>query len=666
VINFPVLRSLDVDSFGLFPGLPEKPGLHVTFEDGLTLILGANGLGKSTLIQILYRLLTGPFEIPGLDGLENLGNLNTRPTLLVGSKKATFANRDSQGARSAIATVSFSLGERQLSIKRRLSDLALVAFAVDEASQSDSEEQYQAKILELMGLGSFGDFILLLRHLMFYFEERRSLIWDPTAQRQLLRLLFLAPGAAGDWISQERSILELDSHMRNLRNAVGKEEQIASRDATFLESASGIRAELDTLEMMQHRDEDRREPLDAQLAALDEHRQQLRLEHLKLEQQHDSRQREYERAKLAVIRSRFPSSNDSTAFLMSRLLSDSQCLVCGHHAPVSSVEEYANRVANESCLICGTDLHSAEVQPLGVEFAGRALDLITSEILRLEQEQVASHASLTEADALFSSTATEMGKLDSEIEQRGSRINFLRHQLPRDENDRREQLDELARLRRRVTEMKEELASKQGRFSAFVEIENRRINQYSTRIKESFLSYAQGFLVEECSLTWAPFSSRVGQTGEPVAFPAFGLEMTGSDFVTATRRSSPDQVSESQREFIDLAFRMSLMEVASDGGNAASLLIDAPESSLDAVFAGRAAKVLARFAHRNDQNRLIVTSNLVQGTLIPELIKSGIPAEQLDEHVINLLQIAMPTAAVRILHEEYELVYQQLLAESRA
>jgi DNA repair exonuclease SbcCD ATPase subunit len=50
VINFPIIKSLQITDYGMYPGTPQRPGLHVDFEPGLTLILGANGLGKSTLV----------------------------------------------------------------------------------------------------------------------------------------------------------------------------------------------------------------------------------------------------------------------------------------------------------------------------------------------------------------------------------------------------------------------------------------------------------------------------------------------------------------------------------------------------------------------------------------------------------------------------------------
>ena len=75
MINFPIIERLDVSNYGLYPGEANDPGLHATFSPGLTLVLGTNGLGKTTLISIMYRLLTGPFDIPRLKDRAQLGNV---------------------------------------------------------------------------------------------------------------------------------------------------------------------------------------------------------------------------------------------------------------------------------------------------------------------------------------------------------------------------------------------------------------------------------------------------------------------------------------------------------------------------------------------------------------------------------------------------------------
>ncbi len=310
-------------------------------------------------------------------------------------------------------------------IRRRLSDLNLIEFSIDGVASDSDEISYQKTLLDLVGLSSFGDFILMLRHLIFYFEDRRSLIWDPTAQRQLLRLLFLPPQTAGRWISEERGILELDSRMRNLRAILGREEQTAQVHTEQAARSSDVQGELQTLDMLQATDSARRDELDPQLNELDSHRQSLRLRHLQLEQEHESNQREYERAKLAAIRSRFPSTDQTSAFILARLISDAHCLVCGNEAPLQAISEYTNRIADVSCVVCGTDLHGEQNVSSGADFADASLSAISDKLAHTAEQMAASEMSRTEAEHLYTEAVVELSKLDAVMSERDARMEFL-------------------------------------------------------------------------------------------------------------------------------------------------------------------------------------------------------------------------------------------------
>ena len=117
-------------------------------------------------------------------------------------------------------------------------------------------------------------------------------------------------------------------------------------------------------------------------------------------------------------------------------------------------------------------------------------------------------------------------------------------------------------------------------------------------------------------------------------------------------------MSESQREFIDLSFRMALMVVAAEEEAGATLVVDAPESSLDAVFVGRAADVLGRFASPVLGNCLLLTSNLTDGALIPRLL--SYIGDSVERRVVDLFEVAEPTAAVREFNEEYAAVRRKM------
>lgn len=168
MIKFPVFERLEVTNFGLYPGTSSAPGLACTFNPGLTLILGANGLGKTTLITILFRLLTGPFDIPALMSRADLGNASLKVTGLGASAKSIFAQRVTDGARDALARLTFRIGTDNLIVERRMRDLALTNFTINGVVQkTDDLLTFQPSIARMVGLWSFGDFILLLRHMIF-------------------------------------------------------------------------------------------------------------------------------------------------------------------------------------------------------------------------------------------------------------------------------------------------------------------------------------------------------------------------------------------------------------------------------------------------------------------------------------------------------------------
>ena len=362
MINFPIFKKLEIDTFGLYPGKQDNPGLSIDFQPGLTLILGANGLGKTTLITILYRLLTGPYDIPALSASGNLGSANLQPTALGSAARKIFARRVTDGAQNASARLTLSIGHTEVTIQRRLSDLALTHFLIDAMPLNPRESQiFQSQITNLVGVWSFGDWILLLRHMVFYFEDRRALVWDPSAQRQLLRLLLLPASAAKKWTEDERAILELDSRMRNLRFAVYREEQALTVVETKVRRSADVRHELQTLEQLQSTDIAQRELLDQNFVQLDDARQKARLRHLKAQQERESRYRAFERAKLLAVESRFPQGSDSARYILEHLFAEADCLVCGNHVP-NAAALLQNRIIENDCVVCGTDLSDSNVE----------------------------------------------------------------------------------------------------------------------------------------------------------------------------------------------------------------------------------------------------------------------------------------------------------------
>jgi hypothetical protein len=594
-------------------------------------------------------MLTGPYDISAMTGTDALGSSRIQATAIPARQRAIFAERIVDGARTATAGLMFTLGEQVVEVQRRLKDLRLVGFKINGTEQTTDEANYQTKIADLVGVWSFGDWILLLRHIIFYFEDRRALVWDPTAQRQLLRFLFLPKELARRWTEDERKILELDSRVRNFSAVLYREEQSIEEAEAKMEKAADITAKIQSLNESQQVDLERRAELDKGVSDLESRRQEARLRVMKAEQEREDRYRELERAKLMAIEARFPDRTESARYILAQLMSSSECLFCGNTVPIVA-KQLETRISTHQCVVCGSNL-DGEVDSADVAcITDKQIAEYIAALQAIEPDLSEAKRSLQEREAEHEAFLKERTELEGSITKRSALIDALAEQLPPEKKELIKQRDDLAALRGKEEIMKAELAAKRSAFKKFIREQSHSLVVKAADIQSCFNRHAKEFLFDDCGLTWAPQRTSLGQGGETIDFPNFQVELGGTDFPSPVRRSGPEQVSESQREFIDLAFRMALTEVAARG-SVGSLIIDAPESSLDAIFSKRAAAVLARFAQPAKGNRLIITSNLVEGTLIPTLLALAGP--NMEDRTIDLFRVAAPTKATTELQTEY-------------
>lgn len=659
---FPLLKHVRIEQYGLYPGLARDGTFEVTFRPGVTLILGANGLGKTTLMTLLYRMLAGTQELGLPEG--EVGNARLEAYDLSAAQRKQFANRVNDGAENALCALTFDLGTTTFTVRRKLANLALEGWQLSGIDQPLDEQKLRDVVIQAAGLGTFSDWLLVLRTLVFFFEDRRALVWDSGAQRQLLRCLLLTPAQAADWTRQERSILSLDSRLRNLQAAFRKEEKVKRKQATQVEDEPGVRDALEVAEQRRQRLTDERDALTERIRVAERSRQDARLSALRGQDEHDRARRELERARLLAIESRMPTADQSVRFIYARLMSDEQCLVCTATDVTDAQARLAEAIAQRHCVVCDSALApAADV----VELNEERLQELQRRVEHSATQLAVAIADRDEAHATYLRDSEQLALRAMEIEDADHQIANLINQLPLDQARRKVLEKRFQDLNDMVAELRAELETERSAFNASLDEFRATIYQSAARIKEHFEAVARDFLYEESRLSWTPDRRLVGQTGgETYAeYPAFSVELSGSDFVGVQRRANPAYVSESQREFIDLAFRMALIEVTSPD-HAGTICIDAPESSLDAIFVDRAATVLARFADGTSTNRLVVTSNLGAGPLVPELLRKAAPPGERAKTLTNLFKAGQPTRAMVESVTEYERYLDRLMTALEA
>ena len=181
-VRLPVLRLLEITGYPMYPGdNPTGEGFARNLVSGVNVIVGVNGLGKTTLVKILFRTLVGPYDPTKADLLEPGAKLHRRTQL---KRFDYFAARIGSDARKARVTVEMAFDEDVLRIVRSLGpsldvvELRLNNVILDEPG----EERYVDVIREVSGIDSDYDWDFVVRNLMFFMEEKVPLIWNPKGQ----------------------------------------------------------------------------------------------------------------------------------------------------------------------------------------------------------------------------------------------------------------------------------------------------------------------------------------------------------------------------------------------------------------------------------------------------------------------------------------------------
>ncbi|NTE48019.1 hypothetical protein [Agrobacterium pusense] len=659
-ISFPVFNQLEITGYSLYES-EDKETFVWNFKDGPNALIGVNGLGKSTLITILFRMLTGPYDLNrrALEG--ELGQPDVTPVLL--SDRRIFARRVADQAVAARAVLNFTIGGQKVVIERRLSDLSLLRMVVDDDALpvgEDDRDFYQHHLARLMKAGNFFDVLLILRFLVFVFEDRRSLIWDESAQRQIFRaILSETPEAAVLSLSLQRRVLEADSAARNIRVQLNKARRQLDDAIKSLQTRDSSQAELFVTERMAIAVDEKRASIRRALDDLEVEWLQERRDRMRAEHERDKILSSLDGAKLRLITRKFKDLAPAGRLALSRIVEQRICACCGQEADALAAK-IESAVVEDRCAYCEQLLPTTP--DVNVQDLDRPRIEALSKSYRLASEQAnASTKRLAELDEEKRTRILEIQTVERELNSILTKQHNLRRSAslePDDVTRRRMAVDSLSEM---MNDHLDDQRDAERSLQTLVEQLEKSVRDQQDSIASQFARFASAFMRETCHLTYIGKDERIGQEGARFRFPGFQIALSGGAVAGETLRSSPDAVSLSQREFIDIAFRMAVLEIASRG-QGSSLIVDTPEAGLDFLFAERAGHQFREFApETGTRNRVVVTSNLVSDHLLNALF-TGVPkGVARSERLVNLLEHAAPTAAVRMDASRYNAFVSQIV-----
>lgn len=656
-VRLPIYNYIAVKGYQMYPGTPGEPGIEHEFTPGLHLVAGVNGLGKSTFLLILYHGLVGPAAIKKDDfGVPE-------PEIAARRDADRFRRRVADGAKDARTELHFTIGHDKYDVSRSLHDLSLTSWKLNGAEQALDDNIYMASVVRSMNVGTFADVVIIMNLIVFMFENRGLLMWSPLAQRNALRALFMPPSEANELSQRAQAVATANSAYRNLLYIVNRDRKQLVKDRAALSEADALSAEYHTLQKAIAAHGEKLDELIERRRALDEARTESRSTYEAAKFNYDDILREIEALKLSRVASEFPKSEESSRYVLVRLIGDKECLACGaENGPL--IERWAAAVSEGHCLVCGAshDLQETIVPPMAID----AARLAKAEA-RLCNARLALEAAANDAKEQSEQFDLMQGEIDGVLREKSDlerRVRQIAGSLPPSPPAVAALEDRVAKQGATLEELKRDQSAAETEFSKVFDRFRISIEQKADLIRERFGSRISDFLVEKAEISLASARAPIGESGQPYDWPTFQLSMTSGAFDAPSPRRSRSEVSMSQGEFIDLAFRLALVEAAAESGPA-SMVFDAPEASLDALFMRRAGAFLAQFAKDNSQNRLIVTSNLTNADMIPALFGAyepqegdptpqTIPRDERRARVIDLLALSAPTSAIQLVGDRYK------------
>jgi hypothetical protein len=381
----------------------------------------------------------------------------------------------------------------------------------------------------------------------------------------------------------------------------------------------------------------------------------------------EENQREFEGLLSTYFSRAYPDLPAVVSNVLNHLVSGQGCLVCGT-TPIKIHAKYREKAERGLCPFCETDVGAnGKRQPLatktalGIKKLESGMQDIRKSIATVQAEMQLAQEDLAKLYETRTKVAVDVAAARVAAEQ-------LRNKLPPSGEELDERRRDVDKNQHVMKNMKADIEEMTARYEKILAFSRNTLKDLSDKLTTQFHYYAGQFLAENCNLAYGEDKRSLGQEGELLAFPNFQVVMTsGTSPKVGTVRSDHDQVSESQNEFIDLAFRMALFDAVRQQGDGVMLVIETPEASLDTVFVKSAGELLRNFAAQNSgqHNVVLASSNLTSGNMVHSLLgidnltKRQIKVE-VPKRIINLLEFAAPNAAVR----QFRAIYNKELARS--
>lgn len=639
-IYLPELLSINIKNYTLYPC-----GLDYTFDfvKGVNLILGGNGMGKTTFVNIIKFGLIGLYK-KQRDYTRTYKDKAIVKRLLYPSDFFS-ARKDDKVITENDATVllSFKFNTTIFKVKRSLESGELLWVSVNDNVLSGkilSEEKYEKLNIEAQkeyllynyeiainkfSHLSFDDLIFFVNEILFFGENHKTVLWNDglegryDVQNELFNKYFnereldiqrqeaQRQARYYDSLSRHKSedmrvITTLLNKLSKDKNDIGNDTDKNSEDIIKLKNQYlDIKSSLENIHLSQNRI----------LKEISQLQGEINLTSLKV----IDVDKEKNAVEKALNTKLWGQMNPLYNVYIKNIQLNHLCPMCNQPSDelVKKVEHYSTY-----CFACNNEIHLTEDKELTQKY---------KEVLSLQK---GLYQSIANKQRKIKALEAEVEKLDLEFKNTDLKRRSLQQRVRELEyqnsmNEKPVKLQSLYDEYEKYLKEKEEF---QKRSLEYLNLEQNLTKQIETEILKNvsrfsaiFASYAENFLGVPCSLTYEKYDNTIRRF-----YP----------IIDGKLRRHEESLSESQRFFIDHSFRMSILTFFYQ--TPSFYIVETPDSSLDISYEQNAAQVFLRFL--KNPNSIIITSNLNNSSFVNHLIDN----REIRFSMVGLYDIAKKSA----------------------
>lgn len=594
-IFLPNIEIVELTNFSLY----SEEKVIMDFSKAVSCLMGANGIGKSTLLNCINYGMTGYINQPNkkIKSIKDFVDGNNYHLQY-------FDGRISELDKEfASIKVVFNLNNNSVSVKRLFFPNNNV---IECVVNGELKEDYEQEIIKLTGLSQFNQFVFIMLKVLTFDESRDCLFWNQTILTPTLFLCMGASIADADRADElAREIQKYSSRIRNLQWEIAKQTKRLNTLIEEKRNISKIEAELTEEDEASVTNE--YENIVYRLsqlknnygeAILERKRISVRLTDLSVQKA------ELEKQYAELYHKLFEDGGNSIEHPLIKKIVEEECPICGRkHLKIP--DKIVKAIGDNECPFCGERL---------------------TEPKEPDENLV----------QLLSSIDKQIHENTKEIDEESRRLNLILNAI--DETNRKisevsVKKDSLEQRHVELIESQDKNSSWDVRISALkdaiAQVENEKYEQMKKRddLKKEYdqLCFELQKVYQEAQLEFLPQFKKLAY-----AFTGLNLDMTLSAVSDDSRmmfkfilqiensnRNNEFELSESQRFFIDIALRMAIVSFVCSQEKLCTMLIDTPEGSLDIAYETNAGNMFSEYIESG--NKLVITANLNSSGLVRTL-----------------------------------------------